>query len=355
MSKNGLLFIWDLSNFKVVNKLDSFSAPNSSLTFALSDPIYTLFGRDRDNKKVLRAVNLLSGETIKSIKTHQKTLRCLVLDNMNHFLFTAGTDGIINAIKVVNCEIQHTFLAHEGAINALSVSNNDKFLVSASDDKSIKIFNTKCDFAEIRKLSLEVEISFVLFSKKNKKILTGGWNFKPIKIWDVSWLDIEDKTKFINTPGQFYMIQAPVNWNKECGKTAQEKIKENIIDFENGLKRVYDEDLTSTTIDHLNRLSKLKPGVVFGDDKDIIDKSKPSLSSDNIQDVLIREFDNKFDLDKKDIIESSEMGSLAMSTYKDKKSKLSINKIKEDEGMVFKAKGLFNKRIVKGKPVVFKK
>jgi WD40 repeat protein len=356
MSKNGLLFIWDLSKFTIVNKIDSFSAPNSCLAFALSDPIYTLFGRDRDNKKVLRAVNLLSGETIKSVKVHQKSIRCLLLDNSNHFLFTGGTDGIVNVMTVTNCQIDHTFLAHEGAVNALCVSSNDQFLVTASDDKSVKVFNTKHDFVEIRKLKLEVEVSSILFSKQNKKIFTGGWNFKPIRIWDVSCLGIEDKTKFTNTPGQFYMVQAPVNWNKECGKTAQQKIKENIIDFEDGLRRVYDQDLTNTTMDHLKRLSQLKSGVVLKKNNGAFGKTEKSMLSDK-KDLKIEDLDDGFYLSKKDIIETSGMGSLAMSYCKDKKMKTSFNLVngKEDEGMVFKAKALFKKRIVKGKPVVFRK
>jgi WD40 repeat protein len=341
MGKNGLIFVWDLKTYSVVNKINSFSAPNSCLTFCLSDPIYTLFGRDRDNKKVLRAINLLSGETIKSIKIHKTSLRCMILDHQNLYLYTGGTDGKVNVITVVDCEVEKSFVAHKAPINCLSVSNDDKYLVTASDDKCVKIFDN--DFNQIRQLSLDVEISCVLFSKSNKKIFTGGWNFKPIKIWDVSELEIMKEKQYMETPGQYYMIQSHINWNKECGKTAQQKVKEQVVHFEDGLRRVYDNDLTSTTMSHLKRLSQLKPGV--------------TLKRDQMNQVHTLEFDllnvSKEEKKKKKDMESSDMGSLANSSCGNRGDKSSLNK--EDEGTTFKARGLFKRRIFKGKPISSKK
>lgn len=346
MSKNGLLLSWNLKTFEVVNKVTAFSASNSSLCFCLSDPIYTLFGRDIRNKATLRAVNLLSGETVKSIKIHKKNLRCLLLDHSHQYIFTGGTDGILNILTLANCEIVKKIKAHSAAVNCLSVSKDDRFLASASDDRSVKVFDLQGDFTLVRELKHSVEVSFVLFSKKNKHLLTGGWDSKPIKIWDLTWLDITQQKYQFETPGKHFLIQSPYNWNRECAKTTQQKVKENIVHFEEGMKHIDNYALTKTTLDYLETLSHLKSGVTLKK-KEKPRKSKRVLlpSSETPKDLKVPEIngEDKEIEEKKDFIESSQMGSLAVSGVKEIKKKEKIFPV--DEGVTFKSRGMFRKKV----------
>lgn len=345
MSKNGLVLSWNLKTFKIANKVTAFSASNSSLCFCLSDPIYTIFGRDIRNKGTLRAVNLISGETVKSIKIHKKNLRCMILDHCNQYLFTGGTDGVINILTVTNCEIEKKIKAHSSVVNSLSISRDDRFLASASDDRTVKIFDLHENYSMIRQLKHQVEVSFLLFSKKNKHLLTGGWNLKPIKIWDLTWLDITEQKYQFEIPGKHFLIQSPYNWNRECGKTTQQKVKENIVNFEEGMKHIDNYALTKTTLDYLDTLAQLKPGVSLKKEKDNqIAKRKSTFKElDKIKDFTIPELDYeaKEIKEKFDIIESSEMNSLAMSELKEKNKK----KVSVDEGVTFKSRRMFRKRM----------
>ena len=367
MAKNGWVFSWNLKTFKISKKLHAFSASNSSLCFCLSDPLYTIFGRDIHQKGTLRAVNLLSGETVKSIKIHKKSIRCMILDNNNQFLYTGGTDGFINVLTVTNSEIIKKIKAHNAPINSLTVSKDDRYLVTASDDHLVKIFDVQNDFAFIRELKHKVEVSYVMFSSKNKHLLTGGWNHKPIKIWDLDWLDITEQNYKFAIPGKHYLIQSAVNWNKDSGKTTQQKVKENIVNFEDGMKNIDNYALTKTTLDYLDSLSQMKSGIKVKR-KNKLTRNKKSTTNelDPIKDIIFPEIpigsepiidkkillmesselllNKKLDLiNKKESTESSKMESLAVSHLKNNSSDKNEN---ENEGTIFKTKGLFKKRIL---------
>lgn len=362
MGKNGLVLVWNLKSFALVNQLNSFSAPNSSLCFGLSDPIYTIFGRDRANKHTLRAVSLVSGETVKSIKLHKKTIRCLILDNQNRFLFTGGTDGLVNVLRVASSDLEVSISAHSAPVNALSVSGDDRFLASASDDGSAKVFDSQKNFAQVFKIETGVEVSWVMFSRKKKHLFTGGWNLKPIKIWKVGLLEISKQKRQVEAPGKFYMVQSAMNWNKECGKTTQQKVKEQIVDFEEGMRRTNNLDVAQTSVTYLKHLAQLQPGVTLkkNDKKDPIEavemNKEECAEIPNSKDFILPELDkivNLKEVEKKDFIESSEMGSLATSGFRPVRGgSWSFEVENEDQGTTFKANSVFKRRIIKGKPVV---
>lgn len=360
MGKNGLVLVWNLKSFTVINQLDSFSAPNSSLCIGLSDPIYTIFGRDRAQKHTLRAVNLVSGETVMSLKLHQKTMRCLILDQQNQFLFTGGTDGLINVLRVASSHVEHSFSAHTAPINALCVSGDDRFLASASDDGSVKVFDSANEFQQVFEVQTQVEVSWVMFARKKKHLFSGGWNLKPIKIWNVASLEISKEKQKIQAPGQFYLVQSAMNWNKECGKTAQQKVKEQIVDFEEGMRRTNNLHIAQSSVTYLKHLAQLKPGVTLkkSTKKDLIEAQEADDEADmaDSKDVRVPQLDkivNLREIKKRDIIESSEMGSLATSGLGQVGLGPKTFQVEdEDQGTVFKSKNVFKKRIVRGKPIL---
>lgn len=353
MSKNGMIFVWNLKTFKINNKIQHFSAPNSSLCFALSDPIYTIFGRDSQNRNSLRAMNLLSGETVKLIPIHKKRLRCMKLDHQNQFLYTGGTDGWVNVLDIATCEVVDCLQAHSKAVNCIAISKDDRYVATGSDDMTAKIFDSLQKYSQVAELKLKVEISFVLFSQNNKSLLVGGWNVRPIRIWDLRAMDMVEVKKGIDTPGQFFMIQSPYNWNRECVKTAQEKVKQNIVDFEAGMKEVVDYELTKTSMNYLKHMVSSKPGVSLNPDQKekqdeevlkILKNKKPIAEVGMSK--SIPEVKNEMILSKEpeaEDIESSDMGSLAVSR------KFQKTELKEEgsEGVTFKPRGIFKRRIIK--------
>lgn len=261
MGKDNVVMVWAMRKYTLVNKIESFSASNSSRCLALSDQFYTLFGRDKKERNRLRAVNLMSGETVKLLKLHQKSLRCLILDPENEFLFTGGWDGIINVLRVEDTQVINAISSHTAPINCLAVSNDGQFLASASDDKTTRLFKRDLNFQSVFTFTHKVEVSALLFSRSNKRLITGGWHFKPIKIWHVGSLGVVTQDSTVDTPGQYFMSASPLNWKKEEGMTTNEKVKERVLNFAKGLDDMKDLAMTRQALEHLEVINTMEKGV----------------------------------------------------------------------------------------------
>lgn len=272
IGKDNQVIIWTMKKYEIVNRLDTFSASNSPRTFALSDQFYTLFGRDRKDKGRLRAVNLLSGENMKLMKLHSKSIRCMTLDLDDELLFTGGTDGVINVLRVEDTALVRAITSHSGPINCLAVSMNGRFLASASNDNTTRLFDKDHGFHPIHVFTHKVEVSSLIFSLTNKKLITGGWHFKPIKIWYVGFLEIPVNEDVIHTPGKFYLAQSPLNFKEDNNKTVQEKVRERVLNFAKTLDDKEDLDLTQSALKNLEILNGGYddiPSELRDDEKDI--------------------------------------------------------------------------------------
>lgn len=261
IGKDNLIIVWSLTKYEILNKIPGFSASNTTKCFCLSDQFYTIFGRDKKEKGRLRAVNLMSGETVKLLKLHTKSIRCMELDTDNEMLFTGGFDGVINILKVEDTAVIKKLKHHKFPINCLTSSEDGTFLASASDDKTTKIFKVKNDFELIYTFNHDIEVSSILFSNSNKRLITGGWHFKPIKIWYIGDLNIAPSKIKVNTPGQFFMAASPINWKDEDEKTTHQKVKEKVLTFAKGLEEDHDLFMTKKALNTLDKLESLTVGV----------------------------------------------------------------------------------------------
>lgn len=255
IAKDNVVIVRTLKKYEIINRLDCFSSSNSPITFALSDQFYTLFGRDRRDRTRLRAMNLLSGETLKLMKLHSKSIRCMILDPEDEFLFTGGSDGVINVLRVEDTALVRAITSHTSAINFLTVSLNGRFLASASNDNTTRLFDKENGFQPIHVFTHKVEVSSLVFSRTNKRLITGGWHFKPIKIWYVDFLNVPVDEDAIHTPGKFYLAQSPINFKDEEHKTVQDKVRERVLNFAKTLDDERDLEITQSALEKLEVLN----------------------------------------------------------------------------------------------------
>ena len=255
IAKDNEVIIWSMGKYEIINKINNFSASNSPNTFALSDQFYTLFGRDRKDKCRLRALNLLSGKTLKLMKLHTKSIRCMTLDPDDEMLFTGGSDGVINVLRVEDTAMVRAITSHNGPINSLSVSLNGRYLASASNDNTTRIFDKEHGYQPVHVFNHKVEVSYLLFSLSNKKLITGGWHFKPIKIWYVGFLGVPIDEDALDTPGKFYLTQSPLNYKEENNKTVKEKVRDRVLNFAKTLNDEKDLDITQNALNNLEILN----------------------------------------------------------------------------------------------------
>jgi WD40 repeat protein len=179
----------------------------------------------------------------------------MILDLEDELLFTGGTDGVINVLRVEDTALVRAITSHSGPINCLAVSLNGRFLASASNDNTTRLFDKDHGFHPIHVFSHKVEVSSLLFSLTNKKLITGGWHFKPIKIWYVGFLEVPVNEDVIHTPGKFYLAQSPMNFKEDNNKTVQEKVRERVLNFAKTLNDKDDLDMTQSALQNLEILN----------------------------------------------------------------------------------------------------
>jgi len=98
------------------------------------------------------------------------------------YFASAGWDGRLK-VWSTNFQIRYTFKAHEGAINALSISPNGKYIATGGRDKKLNIW----DVTEISTISREVDagssINCIAFNPKLQWVAVG--TEKDVRIWDL--------------------------------------------------------------------------------------------------------------------------------------------------------------------------
>lgn len=111
-------------------------------------------------------------------------INALAMSNDPRTIFVAGQEPIIKVINVANGQIQRSFVGHTDAINAMEISPNQQYLLSGSNDKSARIWETKTG-KELFKLPVDCwKVTSVAFSFDSKYCAT-GCNDGSIKIWEV--------------------------------------------------------------------------------------------------------------------------------------------------------------------------
>jgi WD40 repeat protein len=100
------------------------------------------------------------------------------------FIYVAGANPQIRLYNLTNNQIAKAFDGHADAVNCISISNNNKYLISGSNDKTARIWDVVSG-KQIRILPVDCwKVTAVAFSNDSKYAIT-GCNDGSIKIWEV--------------------------------------------------------------------------------------------------------------------------------------------------------------------------
>lgn len=284
LGSDNLLIVWNLKKFSIINRIDLFSSSNYSRSFALSDQYYTIFGRDKYNPSKLRILNLLSGETVKMVKVHTKSIRCVTISPDDNFFFTGGSDNLVHVFRTENADLVHAITSHKAPVNNLTISKDGRFLASASNDKTVRIFNAEDNFSLVHVFKHKVEVSALIFSKSHQKLVTGGWNFYPIKCWNTAFLNIDFNPGSVETPGKFFMSKSPVNQKKGGDPSTGQRMKTKVLDYAQGLDNMKDINIARKSLDNLDNWKKGKV-TQSKDNKDKLNENLNKLLKQNTQSI----------------------------------------------------------------------
>lgn len=284
LGSDNLLIVWNLKKYTMINRIDLFSSSNYSRSFALSDQYYTIFGRDKYNPSKLRILNLLSGETVKMVKVHNKAIRCVVVSPDDNLFYTGGSDNLVHVFRTENAEMVHAITCHKAPVNNLTISKDNRFLASASNDKTVRIFNTNDNFSLVHLFKHSVEISALTFSRSHQKLVTGGWHFQPIKCWNTAFLGVEHDPSSIPTPGKYYLSKSPVNQKAQNGPSTGQRMKEKVLNYAQSLDNMQDINIARKSLDNLDNW-KTKPSANNKDSKDKVNANVNKLLKQNTQSI----------------------------------------------------------------------
>lgn len=284
LGSDNLLIVWNLKKYSMINRIDLFSSSNYSRSFALSDQYYTIFGRDKYNHCKLRILNLLSGETVKMVRVHTKSIRCVIVSPDDNHFFTGGSDNLVHVFKTENAEMVHAITCHKAPVNNLTISKDNRFLATASNDKTVRIFNADDNFSLVHLFKHAVEVSALTFSKTHQKLVTGGWHFRPIKCWNTAFLNIDYDPSSISTPGKYFLSKSPINQKPSTGPSTGQRMKEKVMNYAQSLDNMQDINIARKSLDNIDNWKAKKP-TTSKDSKDKVNENVNKLLKQNTQSI----------------------------------------------------------------------
>lgn len=294
VAKDNTVLVWMLKKYEVTKRLNCFSASNFQKTLALSDQYYTLFGRDKTHHNKLRIVNLISDETVRLMKIHSKKILCVTIAPDDDHFFTGGADGIINVFDVENANLVRAITSHQAPVNCLEVSKDCRFLASASDDRTVVLFDCDSMYTPIYIFEHQVEVSSLVFSRNHQRLITGGWHYKPIKVWNVDFLKIPYDEREIHTPGRYFLGQSAMNRKNLDHKSTHQRMQEKVLNFAQGLDDLNDLTLARNSLAQLNELNALESGVPLDPDRPLPGDMKVINELDQILENELEDFESNF-------------------------------------------------------------
>ena len=101
-------------------------------------------------------------------------------------LFTGSSDRIIIKWDLDTFNKEHVFDSfHSGEINSLIFLNEEKIIVSGSEDKFINFFDTKT-CSQIGTVEFDYSVLCLTKNREESKIICGGKDTQDLRIWNVS-------------------------------------------------------------------------------------------------------------------------------------------------------------------------
>jgi len=133
-SNDGTISFYDIAKQK--DKRINNTNPVTSI--AVGNDRRTIFCSD--NTSIIKKYEV-TGNLVGSLEGHTDQVNSVILSRDNKFLYSASSDKTIKIWDVPKGKLLKTLTGHEWKVTTLAISNNGKFLVSGSNDGSTKVWD----------------------------------------------------------------------------------------------------------------------------------------------------------------------------------------------------------------------
>ena len=100
------------------------------------------------------------------------------------FIVSASNDKTLRIWSYYTGELKRTLIGHEEAVNTCAISPDSQIIASGSDDKTIKLWRFDHSYAYQTFIGDRAAVNSLAFSNDGQYLISGGGD-KTIKIWDI--------------------------------------------------------------------------------------------------------------------------------------------------------------------------
>jgi WD40 repeat protein len=133
-SNDGTISFYDIPKLK--DKRITNGSPVTSI--AVTNDRRNIFCSD--NTSIIKKYDL-EGKVIKTLEGHTDQVNHIILTKDNKYLISASSDKTIRIWNVQTNKLERTLTGHDWKVVTLAVSLNNKYIVSGSNDGSIKVWD----------------------------------------------------------------------------------------------------------------------------------------------------------------------------------------------------------------------
>ena len=189
-SSDNTIVIWD-SLWRKSKTLEGHKDQVNTVLFDRTNK-YLFSGSD---DRTIMAWDIAGGKSFRTINVGY-TVHSLAQTGDGRFLYVAGAGPQIRVYNLTNSQVAKTFDGHSDVVNIITISPNNKLLLSGSSDKTARIWDIATG-KQLRALPVNCwKVLAVAFSDDSKYAVT-GCNDGSIKVWEVETgkliTDIEGK------------------------------------------------------------------------------------------------------------------------------------------------------------------
>lgn len=204
---NGNLHVIDTENKKEIKFLPYHKEALFNITYdEVHDRIFLLSGDG--------TVSVWSSDfkLIKSILLGTDKIRHMeILQEKGIAVFSCG-DGFVRIMNLYSLEIIHEFLAHD-KVNISRFHPTKKVLLTGGKDALLKVWNYEANYQHVLTIPAHNWALYsILFSTNNKYMITASRD-KSMKIWDAQSLELIERIDYKNHKGHTHSINC-LMWPK---------------------------------------------------------------------------------------------------------------------------------------------
>ena len=190
----GGIHVLDLNNKKEIRNLAFHTNGVFDIAVSLNGKVFFAAGGDG----VLSVWDATNFELLKSTKISDKSIRTLIIDELQHKIYAGCSDNFIYMLNYKTLEIINRWEAHKNSVFTLCLSPDGKYLLSGSRDAYLNIWEVENNYQLISSQAAHLfTINHITYHPSGKWFATAGRD-KHIKIWSAensTLLKVIDKEK----------------------------------------------------------------------------------------------------------------------------------------------------------------